>query len=139
MEYLSIKQFAEKVGVTPQAIYLRLDKDLKPYLKEQDGRKVLSEDALKHFMDKAACQGSSFTCENNSSPLTLEALIKQLEVKDKQIADLTAALQTAQQLQAATTKQLMLLQAQQDQKPPQEPEQPQNRTFREKWHNFWFG
>jgi len=48
-EYLSIKQFAEAAGVSPQAIYQRLDKDFKPYFKVIQGRKSLNREALSLF------------------------------------------------------------------------------------------
>jgi DNA-binding protein Fis len=48
-EYLSIKEFSTSAGVSPQAIYQRLDKDLKPYLKDFKGKKSLNIQALELF------------------------------------------------------------------------------------------
>ena len=48
-EYISVKEFSQKAGVSPQAVYLRLDKDLKPYLKTENSRKMVSVKALKLF------------------------------------------------------------------------------------------
>jgi ribosomal protein S17E len=49
MELLTISQFAEKVGVTPQAVYKRLDKDLAPYLVVENGVKLVKPEALELY------------------------------------------------------------------------------------------
>jgi predicted transcriptional regulator len=49
MDLLTIADFAEKAGVTPQAIYKRLKTDLAPYLIEENGVKLLNTDALNLF------------------------------------------------------------------------------------------
>ena len=48
-EYLSIKDFADRAGVTTSAVYQRLDKDLKPYLKIVENKKMLDSQALKLY------------------------------------------------------------------------------------------
>lgn len=48
-EYISIKEFAERAKVSPQAIYKRLGKDLLPFIKEEQGRKTISIEALELF------------------------------------------------------------------------------------------
>ena len=48
-EYIPIKDFADKVGVTPSAVYQRLDKDLKPYLRVIEGKKTLDSQALELY------------------------------------------------------------------------------------------
>lgn len=48
-EYISIKEFAERAKVSPQAIYKRLNKDLLPFIKEEQGRKTISIEALELF------------------------------------------------------------------------------------------
>ena len=45
-KYLSIKEFANEVNITTQAIYQRLDKDLKKYLKIIDGKKMINSEAI---------------------------------------------------------------------------------------------
>lgn len=49
MEYLTISKFAERAGVTPQAIYKRVKADLAPFTKEENGIKLVSEEALELF------------------------------------------------------------------------------------------
>ena len=51
-EYMAIKDFADRVGVTPSAVYQRLDKDLKPFLKVIEGKKTLDSQALKLYEDQ---------------------------------------------------------------------------------------
>jgi len=48
-EFIAIKDFADRVGVTPSAVYQRLDKDLKPFVKVLEGKKMLDSQALKLY------------------------------------------------------------------------------------------
>ena len=48
-EYLSVKQFAKKAGVTTQRIYQLMNKSLKSYCKVENGKKYISSDGLKIF------------------------------------------------------------------------------------------
>lgn len=49
MEYITIAEFAEKAGVTPQAIYKRLKTDLEPYFKVENGVKLIEIAALELY------------------------------------------------------------------------------------------
>lgn len=49
MEYITIAEFAERAGVTPQAVYKRLKTDLEPFLKVENGVKLLNADALELY------------------------------------------------------------------------------------------
>lgn len=79
---LTIKEYAEKSGCTVQAVYQRLEKDLKPYLKIENGKKRLDIKALETIRN-----------ENNSSTLTsdfkeiLKLLENQMAEKDRQLAE----------------------------------------------------
>ena len=86
-EYLSIKEFSEKARVSTQAIYARLAKDLQPYLKIENGKKSVSIEALTLF-DTDENQPDLST----DLQLALKCLQAQLEIKDKQISELTTAL-----------------------------------------------
>lgn len=48
-EYLNIKEFSKLVGLSRQAIYQRLGKDLKPFVKVDNGRKSIASKALSFF------------------------------------------------------------------------------------------
>lgn len=58
-EYISIADFAERAGVSRQAIYKRLDKDLKTFVDTVDGKKLIDTNALRLF-------------ETTSQPTTVE-------------------------------------------------------------------
>lgn len=96
-EYLSISEFAEAAGVTTQAIYKRLQTDLKDYATELKGRKVLKAEALRLFTDKEEKQPNA-----NELQQVVELLKEQLRAKDEQIQRLQNALELQQQLNAAT-------------------------------------
>ena len=49
-EYMTVKEFALKANVSVQAIYQRLDRDLKPYLKMFKGKKYISSEGLQFFV-----------------------------------------------------------------------------------------
>ena len=55
-EYISIAEFAEQAGVSKQAVYQRLNKSLKAYVKVVDGKKSIDiralEDLNKFFKAK---------------------------------------------------------------------------------------
>lgn len=44
--YLTVQEFAERAGVSNQAVYERIRKDLEPYVVKQGGRKMISAEAL---------------------------------------------------------------------------------------------
>lgn len=135
MKQLSIKDFAKLVNVSTQAIYQRIDKDLKPFVKLVQGKKTISEEALSLFQNKinnqVACKPTpdDYQAEPSTTSDTLKELIgslqKQLEIKDKQIAEkdeqlksLTSALlneqksaQQAHALHAGTIQQQGLIEA----------------------------
>lgn len=48
-EYLSVKQFAKRAGVTTQRIYQLMNKSLKIYCKTENGKKYISAEGLKIF------------------------------------------------------------------------------------------
>lgn len=45
-ELLTVQEFAEKAGVSVQAVYKRLNNSLNPYIQLVDGRKMLKSSAL---------------------------------------------------------------------------------------------
>lgn len=85
-QYYTIKELSKIVGRTTQSIYQRLDKDLKIYLKEIDGKKVLDKEVLTVYdqeMNKDIEQDI-----DNSLLKTIEVLKEQLNIKDQQIEKL---------------------------------------------------
>lgn len=121
-EYLTIKAFANLAGVSSQAIYQRLDKDLKKYLKVIEGKKMLSSEALTEFginkIDKDVDKGVDNEFARSLQD-TLIVLTEQLKVKDQQIADLNERLEQA--LKLNENNQVLLLEQQRKELP--EPEE----------------
>lgn len=48
-QYISIKEFAQCVGVSQQAIYKQLNKKLKNHIKEVEGKKYIDKSAIDLF------------------------------------------------------------------------------------------
>ena len=48
-EFYTVAEFADRTGITTQAVYQRLQKDLGKYCKVESGRKMISSDALELF------------------------------------------------------------------------------------------
>jgi len=97
-EYLSTQEFADRVGLTYQAIYKRLDTNLKSYVKEVQGKKVLNIQALEQFNmpipeefqkkeELAPSPTESLDLLIGMLNSQLETLNSQLEMKDKQISE----------------------------------------------------
>ncbi len=93
MEYVTIKEFSEQVGVSVQAVYQRLNKDLKPFVKVVDGKKMLSIKAKDLYSIKK--DESELL---NTLNATLNVLTEQLKEKDKQISELNKRLSEAMEL-----------------------------------------
>lgn len=112
-EHISIKEFAKRAGITPQAVYKQLDNKLKPFLIMVDGKKALKIEGLELFKNNQ--ENNQF---NNELSTVVNLLKDQLAEKDKQIAALSEALERAhqltdqaQRLQAAAEKKVQLLEA----------------------------
>ena len=95
---LTIKEVAQRVGVSTQAIYQRLDKDLKEYLQVVDGKKFLKIEALEAFSKsplQAPCQEVEKGADKefaSSLQAVIDTLREQLAQKDKQIEGLQGEL-----------------------------------------------
>lgn len=118
---MRVRDFAERVGVSRQAIYHRIKRDLAPYAKLQNGETLISIEALKLFDSKTTNDLSNSQSNEQSnlqsnfdtsktSPtetikhiseqaselerkqIEIEQLRAQLAVKDKQIDTLTTSL-----------------------------------------------
>lgn len=66
-EYISIAEFAEQAGVSKQAVYQRLNKSLKAYVKAVDGKKSIDIRALEDLYGKGGCSRlePSFSRQNS--------------------------------------------------------------------------
>ena len=113
-EYLTISEFAERVGTSTQAIYQRMATNLKPYVKLIKGKKHLHAKALSLFIDQGVDNSDNNESAETNKPFNdvlvamrgmIDTLTAQLAAKDAQLAerdknitDLLARLEQAQQL-----------------------------------------
>lgn len=88
-EYITIKKFSKMAGVTYQAIYKRLDTNLKPYVKKVEGKVLLDTQALEEFYSTEVKKEKSTVqseVEKNENPkIIIELLKTQMEITNKQI------------------------------------------------------
>lgn len=114
-DYLSVKEFAKIAGVSTQRIYQILDRDLQKFCKLFGKSKKINVEALKIF-GKSLQVESNYDSNNDS--LVIRALLEQIEMKDKQLAnkdnqifELQNILKSMQDQQLALTKSLANSQA----------------------------
>ena len=102
-EYLSIAEFAKRVGLTPQGVYKQLNNRLSTYVKVHNGKKRISTKALELFLSTDVNQvDKPFNNKFNNvyQPVdnqTIEILKEQLDIKDKQIEQLQQDLRTSRE------------------------------------------
>lgn len=102
-EYISIKEFSKKANVSVQAVYQRLERDLKQFVKLANNKKVISTEALILFSPKPPLITHNTTLittlleQIDRKDRQLSEKDKQIAEKDKQIKALTSALTNEQQ------------------------------------------
>lgn len=125
-QYLTVKQFAERAGVSTQRIYQLLTKSLQEFCKTENGTKYISAAGLSVF-SKTALQPLAKDLPSNLQELakdlpsdlqekeiletellkeTIEVLRQQLTVKDGQIAAMDAQLSVKDEQLATKDSQL---------------------------------
>ena len=82
MEFLTVSKFAEKAGVTPQAIYKRLSTDLAPYYKEENGVKLICDEGLELYTGR---QQTLQTMKEKFLEEQIDRLKEELESKQQVI------------------------------------------------------
>lgn len=95
-EYISIAEFAKRAGVSRQAVYNRLDKDLSSYCQVDNGKKTLNIKALELFEPEKMSSNLSTKVSTDTALVdtikllqkTVDLLEGELKIKDDQIADL---------------------------------------------------
>ena len=123
-KYITVAEAAEIFNVSKQSVYNMLQKDLKPYTKILNGKKVILSRAIK---DMAADQPDDMQDEiEKLKQKTIEALEKhietlekQLEQKDRQINDLNDRLSEVNKIafrQIAPKEATFLIEAAEDKK-----------------------
>jgi len=96
----TVKQIADEIGIDKQKVYRHIKKN---HIKEahQNGGAMYYDETIeaqiKQFFSQTATSDEAHQCTSESHQITsndvvVQALIKQLEVKDKQIDELTATI-----------------------------------------------
>lgn len=138
-EYISIKEFADAVGVSQQAIYKQLNKELnnklKPYLKVVEKKKMLEKTALSLFEKEEKNNQVEQRLNNELNERLIDLLQKELEEKDKQIARLHELLSQEQYLNAQNNEKIMLLESKLEE--PKEEVKIESVEPRKKWWKFF--
>ena len=135
-EYLSIKDFAERVGVSQQAIYKQVERKLNNYVKMVENQKMIDIRALQEVYGVEVEQPIQPKIEPVEQPIQpnfdsilsqnqqmIDMLKEQLEAKDKQIENLQKLLDQEQQLNAMNHEKILLLESKLEE--PTEPVEPQ--------------
>lgn len=91
-EWISVKEFSERAGISVQAVYKQLNKKLKPYLTVMNGTKMLNIKALEEVYEKTEDESIKPKVDER----LLNQLLNQLEEKDRQINELHRLLANTQ-------------------------------------------
>lgn len=91
-EWISVKEFSERAGISVQAVYKQLNKKLKPYLTVMNGTKMLNIKALEDVYGKTEDE----PIKPKVDEWLLNQLLNQLEEKDRQINELHRLLANTQ-------------------------------------------
>lgn len=128
-EYISIKEFAETVGMTQQGVYKQLNKKLKPYLKVVNNKKMLDKTALELFKSDHGSQQVEQPLNQVEQQLNnklIEMLQTELDRKNEQIAELQKLLDQSQKLHAMDKQRLLELECKEE---PTEQEEPTKKKW----------
>ena len=150
--FLSIKDFAARAKVSPQAIYKRLNNpldELTTWLKTDGKRKMLDAEALFLFQSTQETTVDNQPVDNDS-PTVEQQLIAMLQAelaaKNDQIATLQQLLSQEQQLRLVADQRLAMLEAPKEPDPEpaaevaqdvQAPAEPAQEQPRRPWWQFW--
>lgn len=102
--YITVAEFSKRANISKQRVYQLLNKSLKEFVKEVDGKKVIDIKGLELFKDNEnnSRLEQAFEQDFNNTLIetlktTIEVLQKQLEEKDNQICELTEIIKTQSQ------------------------------------------
>ena len=132
-EFLTVKEFANRVGKSQQSIYKRMEQmPFKRYVTEINGKKMIHVSAIADLYTRDNQTVSPDTEETETVFRTanddmIEFLKRQIEEKDRQIASLNEALKNEQLLRASADRRIALLETRQ----PQDLEEPEEKPQEE--------
>lgn len=143
-EFLSIKDFAARAGVSAQAIYKRLNNpgdELINWLKADGKQKKLAAAALSLFQRKEESTSCEPTCQPVDNQL-IAMLQEELRQKNEQIATLQKLLGQEQQLRLVADQRILMLEsgnqeAEHIEQNTHQEEAPAEPPKRKRWWQLW--
>lgn len=143
-EFLSIKDFAARAGVSTQAIYKRLNNpgdELINWLKADGKQKKLAAAALSLFQRKEESTSCEPTCQPVDNQL-IAMLQEELRQKNEQIATLQKLLGQEQQLRLVADQRILMLEsgnqeAEHIEQNTHQEEAPAEPPKRKRWWQLW--
>ena len=107
-DYLTVVEFAAAAGITKQAVYKRIKQDLAPYVKEQDGKKTISKEALKLFAKEEPAEAAQGPTEAPSLLLDrIEEQADTIKAQQQEIEYLRGMLKSADERNNTLTAHLI--------------------------------
>lgn len=107
-DYLTVLEFAAAAGITKQAVYKRIKQDLAPYVKEQDGKKTISKEALKLFAKEEPAEAAQGQTEATSLLLDrIEEQADTIKAQQQEIEYLRGMLKSADERNNTLTAHLI--------------------------------
>lgn len=92
-EFYTVAEFADRTGITTQAVYQRLQKDLGKYCKVESGRKMISSDALELFSGEKTGNSSDTSGEQTAVIADIkEEMLAMLKEENARLASENAKL-----------------------------------------------
>ena len=107
-DYLTVVEFATAASITKQAVYKRIKQDLAPYVKEQDGKKTISREALKLFSKEEPAEAAQGPTEAPSLLLDrIEEQADTIKAQQQEIEYLRGMLKSADERNNTLTAHLI--------------------------------
>lgn len=92
-EYIKIREFAEKFGISRQAVYQRIKKDLSGYVQKSGAETLIDTDAARLFVSAVLPDNSDSQLtakQSSNADNVIDCLKEQISAKDEQIGVLQA-------------------------------------------------
>lgn len=106
-DYISIQEFANKSGLSRQTVYRKLDTEWNKYYKEENGKKLISIEALAEVLKSKSENEIPKKYVSELHMSLCNNLMEQIKAKDTQIKELTQALisfQNSEAIKSLTTQ-----------------------------------
>ena len=136
----TIKQIADEVGVSKQAVFKKIDNlGLRQRLSKVNNQWLIDEDienTIKATFSTTNKTATSSTTDSQKVDSLIAMLQKELEDKNGQISHLQKLLDQEQQLRMVTEQKLLLLENQQEDQGDQN-QQPEEEVKENFWHRLW--